>query len=430
MNSLSPTAVRLVLAAMSACSIAAPARSATTDELEARLQVLDAQMTALRQELAALKAQSLPAQPTPSVTGSPTAALPPVATQSAPLSWFGYGEINYSRPRNDASAAVADVGRFVLGTAYRFSDRTRFVSELEIEHAVSSAEDPGEVEVEQAYIEHQFNDSLSLRAGLFLMPVGLLNESHEPTRYFGVSRNLVETAIIPSTWREGGIMLSGDTASGLHWNVGLTTGFDLNKWDSTASEGLESPLASIHQELALARAANLAGVGAVNWQGQPGWLVGASVFTGNATQHSPGAPAGRVSLWEGHARWTPGPFEVSALYARGHISDTARLNTPMVGNPVLIPSDFYGAFIEGAWRAVQRDSYSLTPFLRVERLNTARNYASIAPGLTPLPAAADTVWTGGLSWVLDGGVVFKADYRDVRRGADRDVFSLGAGYQF
>ena len=30
--------------------------------------------------------------------------------------------------------------------------------------------------VEQAYIEHQLNDRLAVRAGLFLVPLGLLND--------------------------------------------------------------------------------------------------------------------------------------------------------------------------------------------------------------------------------------------------------------
>src|SRR5581483_693565 len=115
-------------------------------------------------------------------------------------------------------------------------------SELEVEHAVSSADDSGEVEVEQAWIERQLNDSTYAKLGLFLIPSGMLNESHEPTRYYGVFRNFVETAIIPSTWRELGASIEGNTASGVRWDVGLTTGSDLSKWDATSSEGIESPL--------------------------------------------------------------------------------------------------------------------------------------------------------------------------------------------
>jgi hypothetical protein len=144
-----------------------------------------------------------------------------------------------------------------------------------------------------------------VRAGLFLMPAGLLNENHEPTAFFGVERNFVETAIIPSTWREGGIQLVGNFDNGLTVQGGISSSFDLTKWDAAATEGAESPLGSIHQELALAKARDLAVFGAVNWRGMPGLLVGASLFTGGAT-HGQAAASSRVTLWDAHARWTPG----------------------------------------------------------------------------------------------------------------------------
>src|SRR2546430_883083 len=87
--------------------------------------------------------------------------------------------------------------------------QTAIEAELAVEHSVSSASDRGEVEVEQAYIEHQIDPRWAVRGGLFLMPVGLLNENHEPTAYYGVERNFVETAIIPTTWREGGVQFVG-----------------------------------------------------------------------------------------------------------------------------------------------------------------------------------------------------------------------------
>ena len=160
---------------------------------------------------------------------------------------YGYGEINYNHPR-DSSHTQADLRRAVFGFGHRFDDETRFNSEFEFEHAVASSGDQGEAEVEQFYIDHRLAQNVNLKAGLFLMPFGLLNESHEPTHYYGVERNFVETAIIPSTWREGGLGIYGSTDFGLAWDAGLTTGFDLSKWDPSSSEGSESPLGSVHQE--------------------------------------------------------------------------------------------------------------------------------------------------------------------------------------
>src|SRR5206468_9269000 len=72
----------------------------------------------------------------------------------------------------------------------------------------ASSSDAGEFEVEQFYVDHMFTDKAGMTAGVFLMPVGLLNEHHEPTAYYGVYRNFIETLIIPTTWT-----MSGSTTS-------------------------------------------------------------------------------------------------------------------------------------------------------------------------------------------------------------------------
>ena len=96
---------------------------------------------------------------------------------------------------------------------HRFDDRTRMAAELEVEHAVASADDKGEVEIEQFYAERQFTRRSAAAPALFLIPIGFLNEHHEPTQYYGVFRNFVETSIIPTTWREGGLRSTGGTPS-------------------------------------------------------------------------------------------------------------------------------------------------------------------------------------------------------------------------
>jgi hypothetical protein len=403
--------------------------AATPEQLEAQVQALTEQLRALQAEVSALKAQQ-PAAATaaPVTSGAPASAPAAPAAAEAPLSWFGYGELNYTNPEH--GTATADLARFVLGASYRFDDRTRFVSEIEIEHAVSSADDAGEVEVEQAYIERAVTDRVYGKAGLMLIPLGLLNDSHEPTRYYGVQRNNVETAIIPTTWREGGIAFEGRTDFGLRWDLGVTTGFDLSKWDATSSDGAESPLGAIHQELSVARAADLSAFAAVNYTGIPGLRAGAGLFGGGVSQGQAGYDSASMYLWEGHAVWTPGDWHLAALYARGHLSDTGPINLALVGFPTPIPEDFYGWYVEAAYRGLPFDSGRLVPFLRYERYNTASGYAFVAPGLTPVSPPDTEVWTGGLNYTLTPGVVLKADYLDFRGGANPDRFDLGLGYEF
>lgn len=344
----------------------------------------------------------------------------------------GYGEINYTRPTSRSADTQFDLSRLVLGLQHRFDARTKLVTELEIEHTVSSAKDSGEVAVEQAYIERQLTDTWIARAGLFLIPLGLLNENHEPNVRRGVERNRVETAIIPTTWREGGVRFTGNFDSGLTWDSGVSTGFDLSKWDSTASEGIETPLGSVHQELALARARDLSVFSVVNWRGVPGLQLGGGVFTGGATQGQTPTRA-RVTLWEAHARWTPGDWDLSALYAAGAISGTAALNQTLLGG-TQIPKRFDGKNVQVAYTAWRSGEMKVTPFARIDWVNTGRDYANVGTGVTPQARHTDRQLTLGVDWHLTPGVVLKADWQRLS-SANSDVttgnqVNLGLGWSF
>ena len=374
---------------------------------------------------------------------------------------WGYGEIYYSHPVREPRHTQMDLARAVIGIGYTFDPRTEFNSEFEVEHAVSSSSDVGEFEVEQFYIDRQLADELYLRAGLFLMPFGLLNEHHEPVYYYGVERNFVESLIIPSTWREGGLGFHGDTVSGLGWNVGITTGVDLSKWNFAPEFPLYvtpldlennaiAPLQATHQELALANAQNLFEYLSLDYHGVPGLTVGGAIGTGDAAKVAapPNAPipgSERVTLWEGHARWTPGNFDLAALYAHGQISNVALANAANSGSPNPIPSDFYGYYLQGAYQAWQRGEYRLSPFVRWEIYDMGSRYegtpGSVIPtGLTPLsatpgdygywPRGEDRVLTSGANFYITSHVVVKADYQwfHVNREFDRLDLGLGISY--
>jgi hypothetical protein len=433
--------------AASAALLAAPAsaQSASEIELARRLDQLAAELASVKAELARMQrerasAATAAASASAAVASSPAVVASPAVASESQTQGSGialgpstvltsYGEIHYNRPTHDSSKAVADLSRFVLGLQHRFDEKTKLVTELEVEHAVSSSGDPGEVEIEQAFIERQLSRQWALRAGLFLIPAGLLNENHEPTAFYGVERNFVETAIIPSTWREGGLQIVGNFDNGITAQLGVTTGFDLTKWDATSSEGRESPLGAIHQELALAKARDLSVFGAVNWRGVPGLLVGGSVFTGGAT-HGQAATSSRVTLWDLHTRYTPGRWDLSALYSRGTISNSAAFNTPLVGSASLVPASFDGWYGQAAFRLWSRGDLSLAPFVRWEEFNTARSFASLGAGLTPEASPTERVITVGANFNVGPGIVFKADYQRFRVSSDADRFNLGMGWSF
>jgi hypothetical protein len=440
-----------------------------------RQQELEQQVAKTTQPAAPVVAAQAPQNPVPPGSNvAPPATTTAVAssnpanagvTPGAPpfgdLKLWGYGEIYYTRPSHDEKLSQADLARAVFGIGYVFDDRTEFNSEFEVEHAVSSATDPGEFEVEQFYVDRRLNDAVTLRAGLFLMPFGLLNEHHEPTNFYGVQRNFVETLIIPSTWREGGFNLHGDTSIGFEWNAGLTTGFDLSRWNyapefplyTTALQLEDSdsaPLQATHQELALSNAQHLSQYVAVGYYGVPGLALGAAISTGDAVKvpAPPNVPIPgnqRVTLWEGHARWTPGNFDLSALYAHGSISNLTIANASNPGSPNPVPSQFYGYFLQAAYTAWNQNDYRLAPFVRWEHYNMGSKYEGtsgpvVPSGFVPVSAAPgdygywpvnrDRVWTVGANFYTSPHLVFKADYQWFELNNNFTRFDLGMGLAF
>ena len=427
---------RSLISATIALAFFAPIHAQASEaELLARINKMASELEQLKVQLKEnqRKTETIEQQQQASAQAAPAvAAMPAPVTSAAPSTVItGYGELNYTRPSKNASAAQTDVRRAVIGIQHRFDDKTKLVSEFEWEHAVTSRGDAGEAAVEQLYVEREFDNGLRGKAGLFLIPAGMLNANHEPTAYYGVERNFIETAIIPSTWREVGIALSGDLASGLTWDTGITTGFDITKWDATSTDGRESPLGSVHQEGQLARSRNLSVHGALNWRGVPGLLIGGSVFTGNAGHKIAAfAPDARITIVDLHARYTPGHWDLSSVYARGDIRNVDALNLTFAGAASPIPASFAGWYAQAAYQLYKSGDYTFSPFARYEQFNTAKRYSASTAALG-VPAAADEkVATLGANLRIGEGVVLKADYQKFSEDKLRDRLNLGVGFSY
>lgn len=309
--------------------------------------------------------------------------------------------------------------------------------EWEWEHAITSSSDHGESEVEQLWVEHEFDNGTRGRAGLFLMPVGLLNENHEPTAYYGVFRPDTDMKIVPSTWREVGVGASGDFGSGLNWNVALTTAPNLSGWDASSTEGRErGPLQAIHGEGQFAASRTFGSVAALNWRGVPGLLVGGSVVFDNIGQSQPGFTGNGATLLmlDAHARYQVGRLDLAAEAIRGQINGATPFNQEIaasgVESPTFVPHLFYGAYAQAAYKVYQSADYTLSPFARYEILNTAAGFGSLS-GATKQPD--QHIMTLGANLHVGEGVVLKADYRIYRQHKAPDTaehFTLGNSLNF
>jgi hypothetical protein len=338
----------------------------------------------------------------------------------------GYGELTLNVPSE--GTAVVDMRRLVFYFGHDFTEKIRFYSELEIEHAISSSEDEGEVEVEQAYLDGLLHKRLNLRGGLLLMPVGIINVYHEPPSFNGVDRPDVDQLIIPSTWREPGFGIFGELAEGLRYQLYLVNGFNANGF--TAEEAIRGG----HQEAQLAYAGDVAAVGRIDYEPVLGTVVGASVY-GGTSGNSLRDTIGRVpiGLFEADARTRRGAFTARAELAFVFVGDADKLSTALLsGDPDQmgagpISSQSRGGYLEVGYDVMHllapSSEHSVTAFGRFDYANTQ---ASVPAGFNALPEFRRTSGVFGLVWRPIAQIAIKGDYRHRSFGAGPSVDELAA----
>lgn len=391
--------------------------------VEQRLEALQQQVESLKAEVSRLRSGQTP----------PREAAPekiPAAAEPA-NSVFGYGEFNYNRYRDADRTSKADLRRFVFGFGHNFNERLSFSSEVEFEHGVVGSTDHGEAEIEQAYLNYQFSDRLNVKGGLFLIPLGLLNETHEPPTFYGVERNEVETRIIPSTWRELGVGAHGFATPGLRYDVGVTTGFNAGKLDDPAFG-----IRGAHQEGQLADARDLSVYGALNYIA-PGLLLGGGLFTGNTGQNGQANPllkgvAAKLTLWDLHAKYSIAGWDLQALYARGTLGDADRINAALLASsasPFAAPRELEGWYGQAAYHLWRQGDFDFAPFVRLEGFQI-RQQEDPANGLLQDPNNLERVRTIGFNFRVHPQVVIKSDFQRYSTDRSKDRFNVGLGYMF
>jgi len=318
----------------------------------------------------------------------------------------GYGEIHYNNlegKNGQSDKDQIDNHRFVLFFGHQFTDDVRFFSELEVEHGFIADTDDGdtggEVEVEQAFIEWDFAENHSTKIGQFLIPVGIMNETHEPDTFYGVERNLVEKNIIPVTWWEAGVGVNGQITDGLSYDVAVHSGLD-------AADG---NIRSGRQKVSKANADSGAITGRIKYTGIQGLELAATVqHQQDLSQDS--APAIEATLFEAHAVYQTGPLTVKALYAMWDIDEA-------VGSG---RDEQEGYYIEPSYKLTE----NLGVFARYSMWDTQAGDSLIDSEKKQTDI--------GVNYWLTQGVVLKADYQneDMPAGQDRDGINLGVGWSF
>lgn len=323
----------------------------------------------------------------------------------------GYAEMHLNKLDNDLEDGddkdELDFHRFVLFVNHSFSPRTRFYSELELEHSISGESKKGEIELEQAFIEHDIAGSHRARAGLFLIPVGLINETHEPDTFYGVERNNVESRIIPATWWEGGVGAAGEIAPGLAYDLAATSGLfmDPTKGQWAIRDG--------RQKVSFARADDPAYTARLKYTGIAGLELATTAQYQQDLYQGEFAEQVEGILYEAHAAWQRRAFGLRALYAGWDIDEGIEFFKSGADRQ-------QGWYVEPSWR--------LSPEWGV--------FARYSEWDNQAGSNEDTQyaqWDVGVNYWLEERVVLKFDYQrqDAPEGKDQlDGVNLGVGLSF
>ncbi len=317
-----------------------------------------------------------------------------------------YGEVTYNQPEGDNGEL--DVQRLVVLVGYKFDEKTQFVTEIELEHV-------NEIFVEQAFVNYAVGDNISLRGGLMLVPMGIINEYHEPTTFNGTERPAVDNVIVPTTWREIGVGVTGRFPdASLTYQAYIFNGF--KSTENNREDGItgflkgSNGLRGGRQKAIKSTVDSPTFSTKIEYYGLPGLRLGLSGYFGQTqaaddVEQLDGANIG-ISMVGLDARYGMRKFTARGQFIYAALSNTADYN-------ILTERDL-GSALMGYYAEV---GYNLLPLTAQQRLVVFTRYenydthADTDGGLVRNDAFNRTDITTGLSYHISPGVVVKGDYQ-------------------
>ena len=340
-----------------------------------------------------------------------------------------YGEVLYNQP--EGSNGELDVQRLVMLLGYRFNDQVQFITEIEFEHVE-------EVFVEQAFVNYNVAPNVNLRGGLMLVPMGIINEFHEPTTFNGTERPAVDNVIVPTTWREIGIGVFGRFNSiSLGYQAYIFNGFK-----STEPDG-EGGITGLLKGSNGLRGGRQKGIRSTintptfstkfDYYGIRGLRLGLAGYFGRTQpddeiDNIDGADIG-IAMIGLDARYAYKRFTARGQFTNASLSDTDAYNN-LTGQD--LGSRLQGWYLEGAFNLLPlTKKQRLFAFARYEAYDT---HADTDGTLVRNDAYNRTDITTGLSYHIAPGVVLKGDYQfrsNELDGSDaQDRLNFGVGVWF
>lgn len=350
----------------------------------------------------------------------------------------GYGEVHYNQPLNGnvTNNSVLDVERLVMLLGYNFNKRTQFVTELEFEHVK-------EIYVEQAFLQYKLNNYLNFRGGLMLVPMGIINEYHEPTTFNGVERPLIDKYIAPTTWREIGFGISGNIIpASLKYQAYVMNGF--NGYDGSSKINGKNGLRGGRQKGAESYMSSPNFTGKVEYYGIRGLNLGLSGYFGktqstlyngidrddNVALAVADSSVIGVSMIGLDARYNLKGLQLNGQFYYSGLSNTGQYNAFTAPSDIKlndVGSSMIGYYAEAGYNILRsfNTGKQLIPFVRYEFLNT---HNSVDNSISVNPSYAKSIITTGLTFKITQGAVVKTDLQFIKSDADdKYATALNAG---
>ncbi len=346
----------------------------------------------------------------------------------------GYGEIWFTNRPNQKPNSDIDLYRFIIYLGYAFTEKLKFNSEIEIEHAkVEGGEEGGEVAIEFAFIDYRVNRELGLRGGMVLVPLGITNEYHEPPTYFSVRQPYLEKRLFPFTWRENGIGFYGETDL-LEYRAYLINGMKAEEGEYKAS----SPLDKLAQDGAQASADQLAFTGRLDVKLPKNLKVGVATFI-SGVQDEEGEKLGTISIFSPHLWWQYAGFDVRFVGAYTTVSDADKITAEL--SPAacnldpsqcnVFPERMEGFYLQVAYNVLRffDTEQELFLFVKYEDIDP---YAEVPDGYQKPAGYTFKVYNAGVSYRPHPLVALKADYvrLDKENSPNEDVYSMAITWMF
>lgn len=347
------------------------------------------------------------------------------ASQTTVLS--GYGSMHYSKDLT-SHESEANIERIVMFFGHKFSKKIFFFSEMEIEDAkIDGSDASGEFSLEQALLKFQLSKRTYLTTGLFTPRIGIINENHLPNTYNGIERPFVEQFIIPSTWRELGISIYGNSKRILGLNYSLSIINGLNSANFENGSGIREG----RYEGRNATTGALALTGSLLQYWGP-FRIQASVYYGGSAglipsqadslQLNSGAFGTPIALAETNFQFHQGNWSAKFLGTIIQIPEASRINMAYASNT---PLQLFGLYGELAYACWKKELQKLNVFGRFETLNMNRKIP--VNGILN-PTLEQKYCIIGLNYFPIQGVVIKLDYTIRLTGEQNPILNSNPFY--